>query len=75
MQSILEEFFYGNISPEVQFIAKGSECDNVMRIICRIEEKLLERLNVTESIDRTQKSNLRLQTRCLDDRRSFRHRQ
>ena len=48
MQSILEEFFYGNISPEVQFTEKGSRYDEVMRVISRTEEKLLERLNEEE---------------------------
>jgi len=45
MQSILEEFFYGNISPEVQFIEKGSPYHEVMGIISRTEEKLLKRLS------------------------------
>jgi len=48
MRSILEEFFYGNISPEVQFTEKGSRYDKVLSIICRNEEKLLERLNEEE---------------------------
>ena len=48
MRSILEEFFYGNISPEVQFVEKDSEYGEVMRAICRNEEKLLERLNEEE---------------------------
>jgi len=48
MKSILEEFFHGNISPEVQFAEKGSEYDKTMHIICRVEEKLLERLNAEE---------------------------
>ena len=48
MQSILHEFFYGNISPEVQFIEKGSRDEEVMRLICRKEEKLLELLNEEE---------------------------
>ena len=48
MESILEEFFYGNISPEVQFTEKGSRYDEVMRVIARTEETLLERLNGEE---------------------------
>ena len=45
MQSILQEFFYGNISPEAQFFKQDSEYGEVMRIIARNEEKLLEGLN------------------------------
>ena len=48
MKSILEEFFYGNISPQVQFIEKDSEYDEVMRIISSTEGKLLERIGGEE---------------------------
>ena len=48
MQSILEEFFYGNISPDAQFFKKDSEYAEVMRVISRNEEKLLEKLNAEE---------------------------
>jgi len=48
MKSILEEFFYGNISPEVQLVERGSYYHEVMGIIACTEEKLLERLNEEE---------------------------
>ena len=48
MQSILQEFFYGNISPEVQTFKQDSKYGEVMRIIVRNEEKLLERLSEEE---------------------------
>ena len=48
MHSILEELFYGNISPEVQFVKKGSAEDKIMRAISHNEDKLLERLNEEE---------------------------
>jgi len=48
MRSILEEFFCGTISPEVQFTEKGSTYNEVLGIICHIEEKLLARLNAEE---------------------------
>jgi len=48
MQSILEEFFHGNISPEVQSIEKGSSYHEIMRIIANTEEKLLKQLSAEE---------------------------
>ena len=48
MQSILEEFFYGNISPEEQTFAQGSKYDKAIRTIFRNEKMLLERLNEEE---------------------------
>jgi len=48
MKSILEEFFYGNISPEVQFVERGSAYHEVMGVIANVEDKLLKRLNEEE---------------------------
>ena len=48
MHSILEEFFYGNISPEVQMFDRGSEYAEIMRLISRNEDDLLGRLNEEE---------------------------
>ena len=48
MKSILEEFFYGNISPDVQSVEKDSPYHEVMGIISRTEAKLLDRLNGEE---------------------------
>jgi len=48
MHSILREFFHGNISPEEHNLKRDSECEEVMGIIYRTEEKLLKRLNEEE---------------------------
>jgi len=48
MQSILEEFFYGNISPEVQTFSRDSEFGKALTLVTRTEEKLLERLGADE---------------------------
>jgi len=50
MQSILEEFAYGNISPEVQFFKRDSEYGEAMRALSGHEEKLLARLSEDEKI-------------------------
>lgn len=50
MSSILEEFAYGNISPEVQFFKRNSQYDEAMCAIASNEEKLLARLNEDEKI-------------------------
>ena len=48
MKSILEEFAYGNISPEAQSYSKSSELGQAMAVVGRLEEKLLARLNAEE---------------------------
>ncbi len=50
MSSILEEFAYGNISPEVQFFKRNSQYGEAMRALSGNEEKLLARLNEDEKI-------------------------
>jgi hypothetical protein len=45
MTSILEEFAYGNISPEVRLFNRNSEYGEVMRVLSQNEECLLARLS------------------------------
>jgi len=44
MTSILEEFAYGNVSPEAQFFKRDSEFGKAMELMSGIEQKLLDRL-------------------------------
>ena len=48
MRSILEEFAYGNISPEVQTFKRNSRYSQAMDAICSTEEQLLSKLNDEE---------------------------
>lgn len=48
MASILEEFAYGNISPEAQFFKKDSKYGKTMEYVSRNEQKLLERLGAED---------------------------
>ena len=48
MKSILEEFAYGNISPEVQTFKRNSELGQAMRAASKGEERLLGKLNGEE---------------------------
>lgn len=50
MKSILEEFAYGNISPEAQFFRRNSRFGEAMRAVSSNEEKLLARLNEDEKL-------------------------
>ena len=50
MSSILEEFAYGNISPEVRFFKRNSQYGRAMRALSDNEEKLLAKLNDDEKI-------------------------
>ena len=45
MRSILEEFAYGNISPETQLYKRNSEFGQAMRAVTSNEEQLIGRLD------------------------------
>ena len=48
MPSILEEFAYGNVSPEVQTFQKDPKYGRVIELVSRIEQKLLDRLGADD---------------------------
>ena len=48
MRSILEEFAYGNISPEAQSFSRNSEYGRALALAGRHEETLLKKLNAEE---------------------------
>ena len=48
MASILEEFAYGNVSPEAQFFKKDSAFGKAMELVSRNEQKLLDRLGAED---------------------------
>lgn len=50
MKSILEEFAYGNISPEAQVFKRNSPYGEAMRAVSGNEEKLLARLSEEERL-------------------------
>ena len=54
MGSILEEFAYGNVMPQVQACLRDSEYDRAVALAVRNEQKLLSRLG-TEDKDLLQK--------------------
>ena len=50
MKSILEEFAYGNISPEARFFKRNSQYGEAMRAVSGNEEKLLARLSEEDKL-------------------------
>lgn len=42
---ILEELYYGNVSPNERSIIRGSQYDNLLTLFCRNEEALLKTLS------------------------------
>ena len=42
---ILEELYYGNVSPNERSIKRGSQYDNLLSLLCRNEEALIKTLS------------------------------
>ena len=48
MASILEEFAYGNVSPETQYFKRDSKYGRAMELVTRNEQKLRDRLGAED---------------------------
>ena len=65
MKSILEEFAYGNISPEVRSFGRDSECGCTMKKLTDSEDKLFAVLNESEREILTDFSNAQMEINML----------
>lgn len=63
--SILEEFAYGNISPEVQFFKKDSAFGRAMELVSRNEQKLFECLSAEDKVFRKREQRCEAQRRYV----------
>ena len=48
MKSILQEFAYGNISPEVRFFERNSKYGQAIKLVANLEERLLGKLGTDD---------------------------
>lgn len=44
MRSIIEELYYGNISPTDRDIIKGGTCSHILNLVTRNEDELMQTL-------------------------------
>jgi len=48
--NILEELYYGNVSPNEKQIKRGSEYDNLLNLLCRNEEVFINTLSKEQKV-------------------------
>lgn len=48
MKRILEEFWYGNVTPSARCFVRGTKYDEACRMLCRNEERLMALLAEAE---------------------------
>ena len=47
---ILEELYYGNVSPNEKHIKRGSEYDNLLNLLCRNDEVFINTLSKEQKV-------------------------
>jgi len=68
---ILEELWFGNITPNARKIVRGSEYDNLVRLLCRNEDKLNALLDEKEKDIFQKYQDAQSEMNDISDRETF----
>ena len=73
MKSILEEFWYGNIDPQVDATRDNKEIKNLLALMMQNREKLCEKLNDEEKEILEKYDDCQIEMNSLIEREIFRY--
>ena len=73
MKSILEEFWYGNIDPQVDATRDNKEVKNLLALMMQNREKLCEKLNDEEKEILEKYDDCQIEMNSLIEREIFRY--
>ena len=73
MKSILEEFWYGNIDPQVDATRDNKEVKNLLALMMQNREKLCEKLNDEEKAILEKYDDCQIEMNSLIEREIFRY--
>ena len=73
MKSILEEFWYGNIDPQVDATRDNKEVKNLLALMMQNREKLCEKLNNEEKEILEKYDDCQIEMNSLIEREIFRY--
>lgn len=73
MKSILEEFWYGNIDPQLDATRDNKEVKNLLALIMQNREKLCEKLNDEEKEILEKYDDCQIEMNSLIEREIFRY--
>ena len=73
MKSILEEFWYGNIDPQVDATSDNKEVKNLLALMMQNREKLCEKLNDEEKDILEKYDDCQIEMNSLIEREIFRY--
>ena len=73
MKSILEEFWYGNIDPQVDATRDNKEVKNLLALMRQNREKLCEKLNNEEKEILEKYDDCQIEMNSLIEREIFRY--
>jgi hypothetical protein len=71
MMRILEELWLGNIAPNARKMVRGSEYDNLVRLLCRNEDKLTALLDEKEKEIFQKYQDAQSEMNDISDRETF----
>ena len=68
---ILEDLYYGNISPHERFIKRGTRADKLLKLICRNEEELNATLTEKQKETFEKFKDCKNELSCITEQKAF----
>ena len=69
--TILEDLYYGNISPHERFIKRGTRADKLLKLICRNEEELNFTLTEKQKETFEKFKDCKNELSCITEQKAF----
>ena len=69
--NILEDLYYGNISPHERYIKQGSRVDKLVKLICKNEEDLNNSLTEKQKETFEKFKDVTSELSCITEREAF----
>lgn len=69
--NILEELYYGNISPHERYIKQGSKVEKLVKLICKNEDELNNSLTEKQKETFEKFKDVTSELSCITEREAF----
>lgn len=70
--TVLENLYYGNISPHERYIKRGSKTDKLVKLICKNEEELIPTLTEKQKETFIKYKDAVTELSCITESETFR---
>lgn len=69
--NILENLYYGNISPHERYIKQGSKVEKLVKLICKNEDELINSLTEKQKETFEKFKDVTSELSCITEREAF----